>query len=216
MTELILHVSEIQVEDMAPRDTPTHVLRGKFCPVGGIISPYLTAHTDFESTKFSKNGKKTIAEKDGVTQTVCGQIIDGYFDYISGFKLVVDAGVLMRVSVKSPYKIDKVRDEYGGAKLMKAGKKLDQLIEFVVSKGDYLTFSGVIEGMWLDFWESAITITNQSGTVVSRRELPNKSLILKVKYGDNPNRSYKLDDYYSRFKHVQRFVGEPLSIKFRY
>ena len=216
--ELIVHVENDQIEDMAPRESGTVALmRDKFCVMGSVISPLLTVYADFEKTNFSKTGIKSISiENDGLTQTICGQIVDGYFDFTSGFFLVVATEVLMRVLVKSPHKIEKVRDRYGMITLVKAEKPQDQLTELVVFKGDYIKFSSVIEGMWLDSWESAITIQNQRGTIISRQELPDHSLKLKIKYAKNPDEKYKLDDYHSKFKHVQQFSGQTQSIKIYY
>ncbi|MEW5760509.1 MAG: hypothetical protein AB1779_07070 [Candidatus Thermoplasmatota archaeon] len=168
-------VDDLQIGDTAPRDGKANILRNEFCKIGETISPQLSIHTTFDSLKKSEKNEKSIKLIDNIEYNINGEILAGIFNM--GMYLIIDCGILLRVSIKDPREYEIIKSGNGWERF--APVKKDVMKRFTFRKHDFINFNGNIQAMWCDTWQGIVR-TNSCCKIIDRVDKNNEGLLLTV------------------------------------
>jgi len=188
-------VDNNQIGDMAPRDEKVNILRDEFCKIGVTISPDLSIKTTFDSLKKSDKNEKFIKliNNNNMEYNINGEILAGLVK--GDVFLIIDCGILLRVSLKDPREYEVV--EEGGWWRKHAPIKKEIMNKFIFHKHEFINFNGKINAMWLDTWEGIVR-TNSHCNIIDRIDKNSGGLILTVECSFPDKPLIEIDKYFAK------------------
>jgi hypothetical protein len=186
-------VNNTQIGDMAPRDEKVNILRDEFCKIGETISPDLSIRTTFNSLKKSDKNEKYIKPiNNRVENNINGEILAGLVK--GDVFLIIDCGILLRVSLKDPREYKVIEEGDGWRK--EAPIKKEIMNKFVFHKHEFINFNGKIHAMWCDTWQGVVR-TNSNCKIIDRIDNNNGGLILTVECSFPDKPLIEIDKYFA-------------------
>lgn len=190
-------VDDAQVGDIAPRDEKINILRDEFCKIGETISPNLSVDTTFDSFKKTDKNEKSIKLTNNIEYNINGEILAGILGSMGSGNvyLIIDCGVLLRVSIKDPRKYEII--ESGNGWRSYAPVKKNMMKKSVFRKHDFININGKINAMWLDTWEGIVR-TNSCCKIIDRVDKNREGLLLTAECSFPEKTLIKIDEYIAR------------------
>ena len=193
-------VNELQIEDMAPTDEEFRILRDECCKIGETVSPALSVETSFNSLKIPDKKEKSVRLIKDTEYSITGEILAGVLGDINSrgrVYLIIDCGILLRVSTNDPIEYEVIEDDDGCKRRVPIKK--DNMKKFVFRKHDFISFIGKIKAMWLDTWES-IVYTNSNCIIVDKIDKGEEGLVLTVECSFPEKPLIEIDSYLAKHK----------------